>query len=178
MIDDSNLRRELAPGATLEHGAFPTSLSFFDVTSKFWTELRKILPAQEVHVVDPYLLDAGGEDPAVYAGNVASLLKPALMSAGTVVVVHAKPREGIRGLLEKNIATLNGGAQVQFCMGTEMHSRYLIADRSRVLRMEFSFNRIGKSFGTVSLVEDPEDLAGIVHELDRLDPASPTNGRT
>jgi len=67
---------------------------------------------------------------------------------------------------------------VQFCMGTEMHSRYLIADRSRVLRMEFSFNRIGKSFGTVSLVEDPEDLAGIVHELDRLDPASPTNGRT
>ncbi|MFA4930093.1 MAG: hypothetical protein WC558_16375 [Patulibacter sp.] len=172
MIDDSNRQPELASGAFLEHGAFPTTLSFFDVTAKFWTELRKILPAQEVHVVDPYLLDAGGEDPATYAGNIASLLKPALASAGTIVIVHAKARDGIQGLLEKNVAALNRSAQMRFRRGTGMHARYLIADRSRALRMEFSFNRIGKSFGTVSLVEGTEDLAGIVGELNRLDPVA------
>lgn len=38
--------------------------------------------------------------------------------------------------------------------------------------MEFSFNRIGKSFGTVSLVDDGEDLAGVLEELERLYPAA------
>jgi hypothetical protein len=89
-----------------------------------------------------------------------------------VVVVHGKPREGIRELLARDIALVSSETDIQFQRGSEMHARYLVADRSRALRMEFSFNRIGKSFGTVSLVEDAEDLAGIVDEVERLHPVT------
>lgn len=141
----------------------------FEVVDRFWTELRKILPANELHVIDPYVLDAGGtDDPATYAGNVVSLLTPALRVVQHVVVVHGKPRAGVRDLLARDIGIVNAGATIHFRKGSEMHARYLVADRSRVLRMEFSFNRIGKSFGTVSLVEDEADLAGILDEVERL----------
>lgn len=171
MAKESDVRA--VPNGTLTHSAFPTSLPMFEVVTKFWTELKKILPAHELHVIDPYVLDAGGaEDPATYAGNVTSLLTPALRSVKRVVVVHGKPREGVRDFLTRDIALMNSETEVQFHKGKEMHARYLVADRSRVLRMEFSFNRIGKSFGTVSLVEDEEDLAGILHEVERLHPVT------
>lgn len=155
----------------LETSAFPTSLPLVEVLARFWTELKKILPADELHVIDPYALDPGGEDPATYAGNVASLLVPALRVVRSVVVVHGKPREGLRELLSHDISLVNAETEIQFQRGSEMHARYLVADRARALRMEFSFNRIGKSFGTVSVVNETEDLAAIVDELERLHPA-------
>lgn len=157
---------------TLAHSAFPTSLTSFEVVAKFWTELRRILPANELHVIDPYILDDGGMDPATYARDVVSLLGPALRVVNRVVVVYGKPRQGIRELLARDIALVNSETDVQFHKGSEMHARYLVADRSRALRMDFSFNRIGKSFGTVSLVEDIEDIAGIVVEIGRLHPVT------
>ena len=42
-------------------------LSPLDVVAKFWGEIKKLVPATELHVVDPYLLDGGGLDPATYA---------------------------------------------------------------------------------------------------------------
>lgn len=155
----------------LQESAFPTSLSLFDIATRFWSELKKVLPAAELHVIDPYILDAGGTDPATFAGNVVSLLKPALTDVDQLVVVHAKAREGIQVLLTRDIGLVASDLSVRFEHGTEMHARYLVADRSRVLRMEFSFNRIGKSFGTISLVEDDADRKGILGELQRLDPA-------
>lgn len=160
------------PLGTLTHSAFPTSLTSIEVVSKFWTELRKILPASELHVIDPYVLDDGGANPATYAGDVASLLRPALRVVKRVVFVYGKPRQGIPELLAGDIALVNSEVDVQFHKGTEMHARYLVADRSRAIRMEFSFNRIGKSFGTVSIVEDVEDIAGIVAEIRRLHPVT------
>jgi len=156
----------------LEHSAFPTSLSLPDVLARYWSELRKILPADELHVVDPYVLDSGGADAVTYAGDVTSLLGPALRLVKRVVFVHEKPRVGIRELIETDIALFDATTEVSFHRGTAMHSRYVVADRSRALRMEFSFNRIGKSFGTVSLVDDGEDLAGVLEELQRLSPAA------
>jgi hypothetical protein len=50
----------------------------------------------------------------------------------------------------------------------DMHSRYVVADRARVIRMEFSFNRIGRTFGTVSVLEVDEDHAGIIDDIKRL----------
>jgi hypothetical protein len=91
----------------LQESAFPTSLSLFEVVAKFWTELKKLLPAKELHVIDPYLLDAGGSDAAVYAGNVVSLLKPAFNVVGRLVIVHGKPREGIRELLTEDISRVS-----------------------------------------------------------------------
>lgn len=162
----------------IEHSAFPRSLPSLEVLTRFWTELKKILPADELHVIDPYALDAGGADLANYAGQVTSLLTPALRVVRNVVVIHGKPREGIRDHLAqhiaKQIALLNAETEVQFQKGSEMHGRYLVADRARALRMDFSFNSIGKSFGTVSVVDDAEDLAGVVNELERLHPAAVT----
>lgn len=154
----------------LEESAFPTDLPLVDVIARFWTELRKILPANEMHVIDPYALDAGGGDATTYAGNVVALLTPALRVARRVIVVHGKPREGVRELLAQDIALVNADVEIKFRRGSEMHARYIVADRSSALRMEFSFNRIGKSFGTVSVVEGEEDLAGIIEELERLHP--------
>lgn len=147
-------------------------MSLPDVLAKYWSELRKILPANELHVVDPYILDSGGADAATYAGDVTSLLGPALRRVNRVVFVHDKPRVGIRELLESDIALVDATTEVHFHRGTVMHARYVVADRSRALRMEFSFNRIGRSFGTVSLVDDGEDLAGVLEELERLSPAA------
>lgn len=154
----------------LEHSAFPTSLSLPDVLARYWSELRKILPADELHVVDPYILNAGGADAATYAGNVTSLLGPALRGVQRVVFVHDKPRVGIRELIERDVALLDATLEVNFHNGTGMHSRYVVADRARALRMEFSFNRIGRTFGTVSLVDAGEDLTGVLEELERLSP--------
>lgn len=156
----------------LEEAAFPTSLSTLDVATKFWGEIEKIAPKDELHVIDPYLLDSGGQDPATYAGNVTALLKPALLVANRVVLVHNKPREGVRELLERDFALVNKDARLDFTKGSHMHGRYIIGDRCRALRLEFSFNRIGKTFGTVSFVEDLDDLAGILDELERLHPDS------
>lgn len=153
----------------VEESAFPTSLSLLEVLTKFWGEVKKIAPSSELHVVDPYLLDAGGQDPDTYAGNVTALLKPVLATASHIVLVHGQLREGIRELLERDFALVSN-ASLDFVRGSQMHARYVVGDRSRVLRMEFSFNRIGKTLGTVSLVEDPDDLAGILHELERLHP--------
>lgn len=160
------------PAGTLSHGAFPTSLTSLEVVAKFWTELRKILPASELHVIDPYVLDDGGADPATYAGDIVSLLTPALRVVERVVIVYGKPREIIRDLLAQDLALMNSEINIEFQKGSEMHARYLVADRSRALRMEFSFNRIGRSFGTVSLVENAEDIAGILDEVNRLHPAT------
>jgi hypothetical protein len=154
----------------LEESAFKADLPLVEVLAKFWKELKKLLPATELHVVDPYLLDAGGADAEYYAGNVVSLLNPALRQVDKVVFVYAKAREGIQPLIEADAHLVNSSASIVFRQGTKMHPRYLIADRSRVLLMEFSFNRIGKTFGTVSQVTDPEDLASILDELERLDP--------
>lgn len=156
--------------AWLEHSAFPTDLPLFEVMGRFWGELKNVLPADELHVVDPYLLDAGGADPATYAGNVVGLLKVGLTSVRRVVFVHAKERDGIRDLIGEDALLVNPDLSVRFVKGTGMHARYLIADRRRVLRMEFSFNRIGKHFGTISQVNDPQDLSGILDELQRLHP--------
>lgn len=156
----------------LEEAAFPTSLPLVEVIVKFWGEIKKIAPADELHVIDPYLLDAGGEDSATYAGNVTALLKPALVGATHVVLIHGKPRAGIRELLVRDFALVNAGASLDFRRGSQMHGRYIVGDRSRVLRLELSFNRIGKTFGTVSVVEDSEDLTGILQELERLHPTS------
>ena len=175
MVEESDVRAKLTRTlAHLEESAFPTSLPLVEVVAKFWIELKKILPADELHVIDPYVLDAGGADPATYAGNVVALLTPALRVVKRAVVVHGKPREGIRELLAQDIALVGTQAEIQFQKGSEMHARYLVADRSRALRMEFSFNRIGTTFGTVSLVEDAEDLAGILDEVERLHPAADT----
>lgn len=54
-------------GGYLEHASFPATLSPLDVVAKFWGEIKKLVPATELHVVDPYLLDGGGLDPATYA---------------------------------------------------------------------------------------------------------------
>lgn len=156
----------------LEEAAFPTSLSLIEVVAKFWGEIKKIAPASELHVIDPYLLDAGGQDPATYARNVTALLKPALAVTKRVVLVYNKPREGIRELLERDFELVNKDAGLDFKKGSQMHGRYIIGDRCRALRLEFSFNRIGKTFGTVSFVQDPEDVTGILHELERLHPNS------
>lgn len=132
--------------------------------------MKKLLPAEKLHVLDPYVLDPGASEPGLYAGNVVSLLKPALMTVSRTVFIHAKPRDGILELLTEDMGLLGSETALHFRRGSGMHARYLIGDRARALRMEFSFNRIGKSFGTVSLVEDPQDLAGILAELNRLDP--------
>ncbi|WP_062208298.1 hypothetical protein [Demequina oxidasica] len=161
---------------TLDHAAFPISLSLSDVLARYWFELKKILPADEVHIVDPYMLDSGGADAATYAGNVTSLLSPAVRGAKRLVFVHGKAGPDLGELLDTDIATLNPSIDVLFTRGSAMHSRYVIADRARALGMEFSFNRIGKSFGTVSLVDDPSDLAGILGELQRLTQTSPKRG--
>ena len=71
-------------------------------------------------------------------------------------------------MLERYFGLINKDASLAFKRGDQMHGRCIIGDRCRVLRMEFSFNRIGMTFGTVSFVEDAEDLTGILHELDRL----------
>lgn len=155
-------------GGYLEHASFPASLSPLEVVAKFWDEVRKLVPATELHVVDPYLLDAGGLDPATYAGHVATLLKPALADAQRVVLVYDKAREGTRELLERYFGLINKDASLAFIRGSQMHGRYIIGDRCQVLRMEFSFNRIGMTFGTVSVVDDAEDRTGILHELKRL----------
>lgn len=156
----------------LQHSAFAPNLPMFEVVAKFWVEIRKILPAEHIHVIDPYILDAGGEQSATYAANVASLLKPAVTGSQRVTFVYQKNRSNIDRLLKGDLALLDASTTVSFHQGSGMHARYIVADRSRVLRMEFSFNRIGRSFGTVSLVIDEEDRAGIVDELNRLDPPS------
>lgn len=154
----------------LQHGAFPTSLSLEQIVGTYWRELKQILPAEEVLIVDPYLLDAGGEDPHLYAGNVTSLLKPVLDAVRRLVLIHGKPRQGIQERLECNFTAAAPGAALVFQRGGDMHSRYLVADRARVIRMEFSFNRIGRVFGTVSVVENDEDRIGILKEVNRLHP--------
>lgn len=160
------------PPEGVPHSAFPASLPPFEVIARFWTELKKILPANEMHVIDPYVLDDGGADPVTYAEGVASLLRPALRVVERLVVLHGKPNEGIRELLARDIARVNSQTSIEFKRGSNMHARYLVADRSRALRMEFSFNRMVRSFGTAFLVEDAEDLARIVDEVERLHPAS------
>lgn len=161
----------------LEHAAFPSDLPLTDVVTKFWGEVRKIMPTNELHVIDPYLLDAGGQDGATYAGNVATLLNPALARTRHVVLVYSKSRDGIRELLEQDFLRVNRSARLDFIRGTQMHGRYIIGDRRHALRLEFSFNRIGRTFGTVSVVEDAEDLAGILQELERLHPRDATDVR-
>lgn len=167
-VNEKSVRPDTA--SYLEHGAFPSNLSRPDVILKFLTELKKILPADEIHVIDPYALDAGGGDAATYARDVVALLKPALQVARHVVFIYGKPGEEVREFIMQDIALVNPKVEVEFRRGNKMHARYLVANRSRALRMEFSFNRIGKYFGTISLVEGDEDLAGIVDELERLHP--------
>ncbi|WP_139219862.1 hypothetical protein [Curtobacterium sp. YR515] len=156
---------------SLQHTAFEPNLPMFEVVAKFWVEVRKILPAEHVHVIDPYMLDAGGEKPATYAANVAALLKPAITNTRRLTFVYQRTRGDVGRLLKADIDLLNASTAVTFHQGSGMHARYIVADRSRVLRMEFSFNRIGKSFGTVSQVLDEEDRSAIVAELDRLHPS-------
>jgi hypothetical protein len=153
---------------SLQHGVFPSSLSLMELNKRYWRELKNILPAQEVLVLDPYLLDAGKSEPDHYAGNVAALLKPVLDVVPSLVLVHGKPRPGIQQLFERNFTAMAPQAKLTFHHRASMHSRYLVADRARVLRMEFSFNQIGRVFGTVSLVENAEDRNGILSEIDRV----------
>ncbi|MGN7150375.1 hypothetical protein ACTHQ6_15435 [Arthrobacter sp. SAFR-179] len=150
------------------HAAFPTSLSPKQIVETYWRELKQILPADEVVVVDPYMLDGGGEDPHLYAGNVTNLLLPVLDVVQRLVLMHGKPRQGIQERLERNFKAAAPGTALVFHRAVDLHSRYLVADRLRVIRMEFSFNRIGKVFGTVSVVENEEDRVGILGEVDRL----------
>lgn len=157
----------------LEESAFPANLDLFDVLAKFWKEVDKLLPASELCVVDPYLLDDGGETPDVFAANVVSLLKPALLDVDRVVLLHCKPRskaqgEALQMLITRDTELLGSDAVLAFQQRKGLHARYLVADRVRVLRMDFSYNRIGRSFGTVALVNDAEDLAGYLEELASL----------
>ncbi|MFJ6003659.1 hypothetical protein [Arthrobacter sp. NPDC092385] len=168
--DDDDRMEATSTLEYIQESAFPTDLPLFDVLSKFWSELKRILPANHLHVIDPYVLDAGGADPEIYAGNVAALLKPALENVSSVTFVHGKIREGVQDFLRQDIALINPSLSVQLHKGREMHSRHLVTDRSRAVRMEFSFNRIGKVFGTVSFVDDADDIEGILQEVERLHP--------
>jgi hypothetical protein len=154
-----------------QESAFPTDLPSIEVAKKFWSELRHICPITEFHVVDPYILQAGKSERATYAGDVVALLKPVLMDANSVTFIHEKANPEVQDLLAENIALLGSDVAVEFLQGTHMHSRHLIADRARALRMDFSFNQIGKTFGTMSLVEAADDLGAILTELERLVPA-------
>ncbi|MDA3804784.1 hypothetical protein PED38_08240, partial [Clavibacter sp. CT19] len=114
----------------------------------------------------------GGEENATYAGNVAALLKPLVREASEITFVYQKQGDEVGQMIKANLRMLNPDIGITYRKGTRMHARYIVSDRSRALRLEFSLNRIGKSFGTISLVTDEEDLAGIVTELERLDPAA------
>jgi hypothetical protein len=156
----------------LQESAFPTNLPLVEVIAKFWSEVKLLIPGGHIHVIDPYILDSGGENNATYAGNVAALLKPLVQGAKQITFVYQRQGDEVGKMLEANLLLLNPDVMIKYCKGTGMHARYIVSDRSRALRLEFSLNRIGKSFGTVSLVSDEEDLGGIVTELERLDPAA------
>ena len=171
----TQMKRNLASdgkSTELQHSAFPVGLDMIEVLTRFWGELDQILPARIIHVVDPYFLDAGGESTYTHAGNVASLLRPALRTAEEIRLIHSRQREGVTAATEECFLRVNPDIDIVFHRGTQMHARYVIADHTRVLRMEFSFNRIRKSFGTVSVVSDPSDLEGILGELRRLEERS------
>ena len=100
---------------------------------------------------------------------MASLLRPALRTAEEIRLIYSRQREGVAAAIEECFLRVNPDQDIVFHRGTQMHARYVIADHTRVLRMEFSFNRIRKSFGTASMVNDPRDLDGILRELQRLE---------
>ncbi len=169
MTDSVEPRRQRT---ILQESAFPVTLSQMDVIGLFWKEMKLLLPASELHVIDPYALDAGGKRPDQYAANFVALLKTVLVTVERATIIYSKEREGVRALIEQDARMMNPDLTIEYRRGSGLHARYIIADRERISRMEFSFNRIGDSFGTVSLVTDPDDVAGILAELERLDPAA------
>lgn len=156
----------------LRHSAFQMGESEPELVFKFWGELRRLAPASEIHVVDPFILHCGGQAPADYAIRIEHLLRPVARQAQEMTFVYSKLARNVEVAerISQELASANDDLKVRFCRGADMHARYIVADRARTLRMDFSLNGFGKSFGTVSLVRDQEDLVGILGELDRLDP--------
>lgn len=158
-------------GEHLQHSALRTDLSFAEVTARFWDEVRPLRPVSEVHVVDPYLLSAGNRDPEVHAGNVAGLLKPLLRNISSMTLVYRHERAGVREAVLRSLRSmLPSSTEIRFVRPDKFHHRWVVADRSRLVRMDLSFNQIGQALGGVDLVTAERDCVEYCDVLNHQDP--------
>lgn len=157
--------------AFLEHSALRTDLDMVEITARFWDEVRPLQPQGELHVVDPYLLDAGGRDPRVHAANVAGLLKPLLRDLDILTFVHGPERAGVRACLEASARLLvTDDTSIRYVRAAAFHHRWVVADRQRLVKMDLSFNRIGRMLGGVDLVRAERDRLEYCAVLNLQDP--------
>lgn len=155
----------------IQHGVLRTDLDPMEIIGRFWHEVRPLDPQVELHVVDPYLLDAAGRDPHLYAGNVAGLLKPLLKKIRIVTFIHGPERAGVRDALEQSVRHLiSNDTQIRYTRPAPFHHRWVVADRLRLAKMDLSFNQIGKMLGGVDLVVAEPDRAEYCAVLNAQDP--------
>lgn len=134
--------------SSLHHSALPPGLAPLRLLSAFWEESRRLAPMEELHVVDPYLLDARKEDPSRHASSIAQLLTPSLRNLSVITFVYRKESIDVRNALEAYVSQLApSGLLVRFVKPSHFHHRWVVADRTRVALLDISFNQIGRALG-------------------------------